>query len=60
MKLQNLTLPPGDGYVWIAAEASIAKALRMYFLEARLQNARWMRAAGYWQRGEVATHENFE
>src|SRR5260221_529261 len=58
--LEGVTLPPGEGYVWIAAEASVAKALRSYLLEMRKQNARWMRASGYWLRGEVATHVNFD
>lgn len=55
----ELELPPGDGYVWIAAEASVAKALRAHVLEDRQHPPRWMRASGYWLRGEAGAHENF-
>lgn len=57
---ENFTPPPGDGYIWVAAEAAVAKALRQYFLEGRKQNPHWMRASGYWLRGETGAHENFD
>jgi NADPH-dependent ferric siderophore reductase len=60
VKLREIAPPAGDGYVWIAAEASVAQALRAYFMEAWSQNPRWMRAAGYWRKGQVGTHENFD
>jgi NADPH-dependent ferric siderophore reductase len=56
--ITGIQLPPGDGYVWIAAEAAVAKALRAYVLEERKHPAQWMRASGYWQRGEAGAHEN--
>lgn len=43
-------LPPGDGFVWIAGEATIARRLRSHFVE-RGHPREWARAAGYWQRG---------
>lgn len=57
--LERLELPAGDGYIWIAAEASVAKTLRGYFLDERRHPPRWLRASGYWLRGEAGAHENF-
>jgi len=54
-----LDWPVGDGYVWIAAEAEVAKALRAHVLDARGHNAAWLRASGYWLKGAAGAHENF-
>ena len=54
--LSDLTLPPGDGYVWIAAEAQVARALRTHILGLGHPKA-WLKAAGYWSRGEANAHE---
>lgn len=55
--LTSTTLPAGDGYVWIAAEASVARAVRSYVVE-RLDHPReWTKAAGYWTRGIADAHE---
>ncbi|HEU0044489.1 siderophore-interacting protein [Sphingomonas sp.] len=51
----GLTLPPGEGFVWIAAEAGAARAAR-HAVEALGQPARWIKAAGYWQQGDPAVH----
>ncbi|MDE1916256.1 MAG: siderophore-interacting protein [Sphingomonadales bacterium] len=55
--LRALEWPQGDGYVWIAAEAGVAKALRAHVLEERGHYPQWMRAAGYWLKGEAGAHE---
>jgi NADPH-dependent ferric siderophore reductase len=47
--------PPGDGFVWIAAEAAVARALRTAIVE-RGHPKSWVKAAGYWQRGEADAH----
>ena len=52
-------LPPGDGFVFIAAEASVARALRSV-LVTRGQPKAWIKAAGYWKRGQADTHERIE
>jgi NADPH-dependent ferric siderophore reductase len=52
--------PPGDGYVWIAAEARVARLLREYMLDERNHPKAWMRAAGYWVRGSAGAAERFE
>jgi NADPH-dependent ferric siderophore reductase len=58
--LDEVTLPPGDGFVWIAAEANTARTLRSYFMEARGHPKSWIKASGYWSRGAAAFHETFQ
>jgi NADPH-dependent ferric siderophore reductase len=55
-----LTLPPGDGYAWIAAEAATAKAVRRHLVEDRHLPKDWVKAAAYWKRGAVAVHETYK
>ncbi|MBZ9937101.1 siderophore-interacting protein [Mesorhizobium sp. BR1-1-16] len=52
-------LPPGEGFVLIAAESSVARALRTRLAE-RGQPKAFMKAAGYWKRGEADAHERIE
>lgn len=49
--LDGLSLPP-QSYVWIAAEGSVARALRSRFLHAGHDKA-WMKSSGYWTAGEA-------
>lgn len=58
--LDDYALPPGDGFVWIAAEAHTARALRSYMMETRGHPKAWIKASGYWSRGAEAVHEKFE
>jgi NADPH-dependent ferric siderophore reductase len=53
-------LPPGDGYVWAAGEASTMRAIRQYLCEERGVNKARIRAASYWRRGAAAVHENLD
>jgi NADPH-dependent ferric siderophore reductase len=53
-------LPPGEGFVWIAAEAAVARSLRTYMIDDRKHPREWSRAAGYWKRGEADAHEKIE
>ena len=55
-----LALPDGDGYVWIAGETDIAKALRQHFVTERGIQKNWVKAAGYWRHGSVGFHENHD
>jgi len=57
--LKTLRLPPGDYYAWVACESLNAKALRAHLIADHGANPKWMRAAGYWRRGAVAVHDNF-
>jgi NADPH-dependent ferric siderophore reductase len=58
--LDEFALPPGDGFVWIAAEARTARSLRSYMMETRGHPKAWIKASGYWSRGAEAVHEKFE
>jgi NADPH-dependent ferric siderophore reductase len=56
--IQSLSLPDGDGYIWIAGENDTVKLLRKYFVEDRGHNRSWIKAAGYWRKGSAGFHEN--
>jgi len=58
--LDEYVLPPGDGFVWIAAEAHTARVLRGYMMDTRGHPKAWIKASGYWSRGAEAVHEKFE
>ncbi len=55
--LRNMTVPAGVGYTWIACESNVARALRNYLLSERGFDKQWLKAAGYWKRGAIASHE---
>lgn len=52
--------PSGDGYVWIAAEARTARALRDVVLVRHQHPKAWLRAAGYWVRGMAGATDKLE
>ncbi|MEK1932156.1 MAG: siderophore-interacting protein [Pararhizobium sp.] len=54
----GLTLPEGDGYIWIAGENDTVKLLRKHLVEERGHNRTWIKAAGYWRKGSAGFHEN--
>lgn len=58
--LAGQPFPPGDGFVFVAAESSVARAIRRYLTEERGHPKAWMKAAGYWKRGEADAHERIE
>lgn len=58
--LAGYELPAGDGFVWIAAEASVAQAIKRYIVEERGQPREWVKASGYWMRGEADAHVKIE
>lgn len=53
--LAGLDLPTGDGFIWIAAEAAVARAARAA-VEAKGHPRHWLKASGYWQRGDEGVH----
>ena len=53
-------MPVGDGFVWIAAEASVARAVRGYILEERRHPREWTKAGGYWVRGKADAQDRIE
>ncbi len=50
-------LPEGDGYVWIAAEAQVARAVRAHLVDTLGHPKAWTKASGYWSRGKAGEHE---
>lgn len=54
------TLPAGSGYIWIAGESHVSRALREHFVGERGFDRRWIKAAGYWKQGVAATHETHD
>lgn len=58
--LESLDWPEGEGFVWIAAEATVARALRAHVLDVRGHPRQWLRASGYWQQGAVDAHVRIE
>jgi NADPH-dependent ferric siderophore reductase len=58
--LAGYALPNGDGFVWIAAEASVARSVRNHVIEALGHPRQWTKAAGYWKRGHADAHEKIE
>lgn len=55
--VRGLKLPAGAGHVWIAAESAIAKELRRIVVDELGHPLKWLKAAGYWQRGAEGVHE---
>ncbi|WP_319529585.1 siderophore-interacting protein [uncultured Cohaesibacter sp.] len=49
--LKDIKLPQGKGFIWIAAEASVAKALRDYVLTTYNHPLECLKASGYWTKG---------
>jgi NADPH-dependent ferric siderophore reductase len=49
-------LPEGDGYIWIAGEASMARTLRAHVIDTLGHNKSWVKASGYWQDGQPDSH----
>lgn len=55
----DLDLPRGDGFVWAAAEAGVARAVRGH-AGSLGHLAAWIKASGYWKKGVADTHEKVE
>jgi NADPH-dependent ferric siderophore reductase len=54
--LDTIALQP-ETFVWVAAEASVARAVRAYLVEKRGYPLTWIKAAGYWAEGKADAHE---
>jgi NADPH-dependent ferric siderophore reductase len=46
--LESFRFRAGDGFIWIAAEASVSRDLYSYFVEMRGHPTQWVKAAAYW------------
>lgn len=58
--LRGAAFPDGDYFAWIACESQTAKRLRSVLVDERGANRKWVRAHGYWRRGAVAVHDDFD
>jgi NADPH-dependent ferric siderophore reductase len=58
--LADYALPKGEGFVWIAAEASVARIVRTLVIDDLGHPRQWTKAAGYWKRGHADAHEKIE
>jgi NADPH-dependent ferric siderophore reductase len=58
--VQALQLPPGEGYAWVAGEASLMARVRGVLLADKKHPKEAMRVAAYWKPGASAHHENLE
>ncbi|HTY50639.1 MAG TPA: siderophore-interacting protein [Steroidobacteraceae bacterium] len=56
--LRVMEFPPGRCFFWVAAESRSARAVRRYLHEERGVGRRWIKAAGYWQRGAAGVHDH--
>jgi NADPH-dependent ferric siderophore reductase len=57
--LDAIELTP-ETFVWIAAEGSVARAVRTHLVEKRGHKLSWLKAAGYWAKGKADSHETIE
>ena len=53
----DLALPTGEGFAWVAGEASMARRIRTHLIESRGLDKAWIKAAAYWRIGTVGKHE---
>ena len=55
--LETTTLPKGDGFLWIATEGLVARAVRDYMVNTRLHPLAWTKSSGYWRKGTADAHD---
>jgi NADPH-dependent ferric siderophore reductase len=55
----DLTFPAGEGFAWVAGEASMARRVRQHLIQERGLAKAWIKAAAYWRLGSVGKHEVF-
>lgn len=56
--MQRLTLPPGDGRIWLGCEASIMRSIRRHLLEERGLDRESIHTQGYWKQGAANHPDN--
>jgi NADPH-dependent ferric siderophore reductase len=54
--LEQLPLPPGEGFVWIAAEGDTARVVRSHMIDVAGHPRSWTKASGYWLAGADGHH----
>ncbi len=56
--LRSIDIAP-ETFVWVAAEASVTRAIRAHLLEERGYPLSWIKASGYWVKGKADATEKF-
>ncbi len=51
--LRNISIPEGNGHVWIGCEASVGRSAKSFFIEDRFLDETMIHAQGYWQDGRL-------
>ncbi len=55
--LRRIDVSPAGCFAWVAHESHVARAIRTYLVSERGLGKKWIKAAGYWQRGSSGAHE---
>ena len=58
--LRSAPLPDGPIHAWLAGEIDVIRTLRRHLVSERRIAREWIRAAGYWQRGETGVHGSLD
>lgn len=58
--LRSLDFATAGTHAWVALESHAARAVRTYLRTERGFTKEWIKAAAYWRRGAVGTHEKLE
>ncbi len=51
--LQSLKLPAGEGFIWVAAEVTLARDVYRHMTDRLGHPKAWIKAAGYWSLGHA-------
>lgn len=57
--LRSVVIEPNT-FVWVAAEATVTRAIRAHLTEERGYPLAWIKASGYWVKGKSDSTEKFE
>ena len=58
--LRRMHLPQTAMHAWVACESGLAKLIRSQLIDDHGLNPAYIRASGYWRRGEVAAHDSIQ
>jgi NADPH-dependent ferric siderophore reductase len=57
--LRSVVIEPNT-FIWVAAEATVTRAIRAHLTEERGYPLSWIKASGYWVKGKADSTEKFE
>lgn len=57
--IRTLELEP-ETFVWVAAEAHVARAIRSWLIEEQGHPKSWLKAGGYWLAGKADAHDRLD